>query len=352
VTGALAVVLRQRGEDDRADRHVDAHAERVRAADDLQEPALGELLHQDPVLRQHAGVVHADALLEPLADVGAVRAGEAEILDRLRHRVLLLARAEVETREVLCAVRGVLLGEAHHVHRRLPLRDELLQRLRHRDLGVRILERDRPLPGFHGGGGAAIEPGERLLEKRHVAEGGGHEQEAGAGQGEQRHLPGHAAVAVCVPVELVHDHVVHRRVLALAQGDVGQHLRRAAQDGCVAIDGGVSGREADVLGTELPAEGHPLLVHQGLDGRRVHGASVARERHEMERGGDERLSRAGRRVQDDVPALEQLEDRLLLGGVELQTLARDVIEEEAEQVGTAGVARRQEKAEGTGHEGG
>ena len=56
----VPVVLRQPGEQHRADRHVDADAEGVGAADDRQQPVLGELLHQPPVARQHPGVVHAD----------------------------------------------------------------------------------------------------------------------------------------------------------------------------------------------------------------------------------------------------------------------------------------------------
>ena len=107
----LAVELAQPREEHGADGHVDAHAQRVGAADDLEQAALGELLHQHAVLGQQAGVVHADALLEPLAHVRPVRAGEAEALDGRRHRVLLLARAEVEAGEVLRAVGGVLLRE-------------------------------------------------------------------------------------------------------------------------------------------------------------------------------------------------------------------------------------------------
>ena len=54
--------LRQAGEQHGADRHVDADAEGVGAADDLEQPGLGQLLDQPAVLRQHAGVVHADAV--------------------------------------------------------------------------------------------------------------------------------------------------------------------------------------------------------------------------------------------------------------------------------------------------
>ena len=78
----LAVELAQPREQDRADRHVDADAERVRAADHLQQARLRQLLDQHAVLREQPGVVQADAVPQPLADVGAVRAGEREAGDR------------------------------------------------------------------------------------------------------------------------------------------------------------------------------------------------------------------------------------------------------------------------------
>ena len=68
---------------------------------------------------------------------------EAEALDLLGDRVLLLARAEVEAREVLRALGRVGLREVDDVDRRLVLGHELLERLRQRDLGVGVLERHR-----------------------------------------------------------------------------------------------------------------------------------------------------------------------------------------------------------------
>src|SRR5215475_14001268 len=57
-----AVELRQGREQYRADRHVDADAERVRTADHLQLPGLRERLHEAAISRQHPGVVYADAV--------------------------------------------------------------------------------------------------------------------------------------------------------------------------------------------------------------------------------------------------------------------------------------------------
>ena len=55
-----AVVLAQLGEQHRPDRDVDPDAERVGAADDLQQSGLRQPLDQQSVLGEQSGVVHAD----------------------------------------------------------------------------------------------------------------------------------------------------------------------------------------------------------------------------------------------------------------------------------------------------
>ena len=89
--GLLAVVLGQGGEDDGADRHVDADAEGVGAADDLEQAGLGERLDEPAVLGQHAGVVDADAVPHQPGQGLAEAGGEPEVPDHLRDRVLFLA---------------------------------------------------------------------------------------------------------------------------------------------------------------------------------------------------------------------------------------------------------------------
>ena len=133
------VVLREAGEHHGADRDVDADAEGVGAADDLEQPGLGELLDEPAVLRQHAGVVHADAVphqpRQRLAEAGA----EPEAADQLRDPVALLARADVDAGERLRALQRGGLGEVHDVHRRLVGLEQLLERL--------VQRRQRPLVG-------------------------------------------------------------------------------------------------------------------------------------------------------------------------------------------------------------
>ena len=107
----------------------------------------------------------------------------------------------------------------------------------------------------------------------------------------------------------------------------------------------------DVLGAELAAERQQLLVDERLDRAGVDRALPARERVEMQRRRDQRLAGAGRRVQDDVLAVEQLEDRLFLRRVEGEAPAGGVLEEAVEQHVARRVPRRvgEKVGEGDGH---
>ena len=87
----------------------------------------------------------------------------------------------------------------------------------------------------------AVEPGQFLFEERRVAQRGGHQQEPRLRQRQQRHLPRHAALAVGVVVEFVHDDLLDVGLSPFAQGDVGQDFGGAAEDRRVAVDRGVAG---------------------------------------------------------------------------------------------------------------
>ena len=351
--GLLAVVLAEAREQHRADGHVDAHAERVGAADDLEQALLRQLLDQHAVLGQQPGVVQADAVLEPLPDLRAVGAGELEAFERAAQGVLLLARADVDAGEVLRALGGFQLGEVDDIDGGLALRHQAFERRGQRQLGVGVFQRHGPVLGGDGDGGAPVQAREFRLEEGRVAERGGHQEEARLRQRQQRHLPGHAALAVGVVVELVHDDLLHVGLRPLAQGDVGENLGGAAEDGGVAVDGGVARAQADVVRAELAAQAEPLLVDQGLDGAGVDGALALRKGLEMHRRGHQRFARAGRRVEDDVLFLEQLQDGRLLRRVEPQALALGVFEEAPQQdlVGRA-VFARQQVVEGQWHSAG
>ena len=101
---------------------------------------------------------------------------------------------------------------------------------------------------------------------------------------------GAAALAVGVVMKLIHHHVVHVGIRAVAERHVRENFRRAAEDGRVAIDRRIAGAEADVVGAELAAERHPLFIHQRLDRAGVDGAPPFRERLEVQRRGHERFA--------------------------------------------------------------
>jgi hypothetical protein len=132
-------------------------------------------------------------------------------------------------------------------------------------------------------------------------------------------------------VKLVHHHVLHIRVRALAQRDVRENLRGAAEDGRVAIHRRVTRAEANIVGTELAAEGEPLLVHQRLDRAGVNGTPPLRDGLEVQRGGHERFARAGGRVENDILLLEQLQDGRLLRRIQRELAPLDIFEEAPQQ---------------------
>ena len=215
------------------------------------------------------------------------------------------------------------LGEVHDVDRRLAGLDELLEgvvEVLHRPGEV---QRDRPLGVGDDGDVAARTPRQVVDEERDVAERGRHQQELRVRQLEQRHLPGPAAVGLGVEVELVHHDEPDVGRASLAQRDVGQDLGGAADDRGVGVDRRVAGEHPDVLGAEDLAQREELLAHQRLDRGGVEADLVLRQRGEVRAERDQRLPRPGGRGQDDVVAAEELDDRLVLVGVELEPLLLD-----------------------------
>ena len=138
-------------------------------------------------------------------------------------------------------------------------------------------------------------------------------------------------------MELVHDDVVHRGVRAVAEGDVGEDFRGAADDRGVVVDGGVAGDHADVFGAEDVAEREEFLVGERLDRDGVVGAAALAEGFELEGEGDERFPGAGGGVEDDVVAGEEFEDGFFLVVVGLGVGVCQVIEENVADVVRGGV---------------
>src|SRR6185295_14522373 len=87
---------------------------------------------------------------------------------------------------------------------------------------------------------------------------------------------------------------------------------------------------ADAIGAELFAQREELLRDERLHGRAVERPLARAQRAEVQRERHERLARSRRRREHDVAALEQLEDRLLLLGIEREPLLRDEDDEGVE----------------------
>ena len=132
------------------------------------------------------------------------------------------------------------------------------------------------------------------------------------GKGEQRHLPGPAAVGVGKVVELVHGHAAHVSALALAQCIVGKDFGRAADDGRLGVDMRIAGDHADVIAAKHLYQVEKLLADQSLDRGRVVAALALCHAHKEHAQRDKRLARSGRCSQNDVITGSQIHEGLFL----------------------------------------
>jgi hypothetical protein len=295
-----AVVLGERREEHTADGHVDAHSQGVGSADHPQQTTLRELLDEAAVLGQHAGVVHADAHPDEPGEGLAEAGGEPELADELGDGLLLLLGDHLDAGECLRAFQGSGLGEVHDVDGRLPGLEQVLHGLVHRGGLVEVVQRYRPLDAGDHGGVAVSATGQIGGYVGDVAEGRRHQDELHPRQKQQRHLPGPTAVRVGVEVELVHDDLIHRCVLAVPQGQVGEDLRGAADDRGVGVHRGVAGHHAHVLGAEDLHQGEELLAHQSLDRCGVEAALAGGEGGEVRADRHQGLAGAGGGGEDQV----------------------------------------------------
>ena len=143
---------------------------------------------------------------------------------------------------------------------------------------------------------------ERGGNRGDIAKRGAHEHKLRMGQGEQRHLPCPAAVGVGEVVELVHGDAAHIGILAFAQCVVGKDLGCAANDGRLGVDMRITGDHADVIAAEHLHQVEKFLADQGFDRSRVIAALALRHAHKEHAQRDKRLTRAGRRAQNDMIA--------------------------------------------------
>ena len=128
-------------------------------------------------------------------------------------------------------------------------------------------------------------------------------------------------------MELVHDDLAEVRILALAQCNIGENFRGAADNGRLRVDGGVAGNHAHVLGTKNIDQVKELLGHQRLNGGGVVGALTGRQARKMRGDSHRGLTRAGRGCQHHVMAGGNAQNGLVLGGVQGHTAGRNPLGE-------------------------
>ena len=73
-------------------------------------------------------------------------------------------------------------------------------------------------------------------------------------EGEERDLPSDSTRMIRVVMKFIDDDVVHGRVFSVAQREVREDFRGAADDRSGWIHGGVSGHQADILWPESLAQ--------------------------------------------------------------------------------------------------
>ena len=192
-------------------------------------------------------------------------------------------------------------------------------------------------------GGTPGAPGQVGLEPADIAERRRHQDELGLREFEERDLPCPASVWFGVEVELVHHDLAHVGPVAAAQGEVGEDLRRAADDRCVGVDARVTGHHADLRRAEHLAEREELLRHERLDRRGVERPSAARQGREVGAGRDQALAGPGRAGKDHVRARDDLDQRLFLVWIEGEALLLGPAGERVEECVGIGVGRLGER---------
>ena len=321
------VKLRQRRNQHGTNRHVNAHAQGVGTADDLEQTLLSQLLHEAAVLGQHARVVNTDTGTHQLIQRLTEARTETELSNQLGDAFLIFLRSNSHRKQRIRLLQRRFLREVHNVDRSLLGLHELLHRLLNRGGGVVEMQGNGTLGMSHQ---VTLATGQRrhlLLEAGRVAQGCAHQQELRLRKLQQRKLPRPAALRVRVEVELIHDDLAEVRILTFAQGNIGENFRGAADNRRLRVDGGVAGNHAHVLGTKNIDEVKELLGHQRLNGGGVIGALTGRQARKMRGNSHSGLTRTGRGSQHHVMAGGDAQDGLVLGGVQRHTAGRNPLGE-------------------------
>ena len=315
-----SVVFAELREQHRADRDVDANAQRVSTADDLEKAGLREPFYEESIFWQQPGVVHADACHEEPSEALAERRVEAESADQFFNPLLLFLRERVEADVALCCFGRVALREVNEVNRCSTRLQERLDRGVEQRCPVLEVERHRSLRRLDQNGLATGPLGQFVLEKPGVAKCRRHQQELTVRKFKDRQLPCPTALRVGIEMELVGDDDVDISPVPVTQCPVREDLGSTTDDRCVRVDRTVAGDHPHLFRPKLLAQLEKLLAHQRLDRCGVDAALVAAQTNEMRSDSHERLARPGRRVEDDVAPGNQLESRFFLRRVHLDAL--------------------------------
>ncbi len=310
-----AVEFGERCEHHGVDRHVNAHAQGVGAADHRQQTLLRQLLHQTTIAGEHAGVMDADARAQQALQDLAEGGGEFHSLDGLRNGGSLFLGAYSRGGERVGGVERRVLREVDDVDRCLPALTGEFHGAFQRVERVFVAERHRSRRiGDHVDVRGVVQCGELVRNGVHVAECGAHQQELGLGERKERHLPCPSAFGVAVVMEFVHGDQSHVGVAAFAQGLIGEDLGGAADDRRVRVDMAVAGDHAHLVAAEHRHQIEEFFGYQRLDRGGVVRAAAGAQGREMHAEGDQRFARAGGRVEDHVIAGQDVENGLLLMG--------------------------------------
>ena len=310
------IKLRQRRNQHGTNRHVNTHTQGVGTANHLEQTLLSQLLHEAAVLGQHTRVVNTDTGTHQLIQCLTEARTETELSNQLGNAFLIFLRSNSHRQQRIRLLQCRLLREVHNVDRSLLGLHELLHGFLNRGGGVVEVQGDGALGMSHQ---VALATGQRrhfLLEAGRVAQGRAHQQELRLRKLQQGKLPRPAALRVRVEVELVHDDLAQVRILTLAQGNIGENFRGAADNRRLRINSGVPGNHAHVLGTKNIDQVKELLRHQRLNGGGVVGTLTGRQARKMRGNSHSGLTGTGRGCQHHVMSSGNAQNSLVLGGVQ------------------------------------
>ena len=324
---AGTIKLRQRRNQHSTDGHVNAHTQGVGTANHLEQTLLSQLLHEAAVLGQHARVVNTDTGTHQLIQRLTEARTETELRNQLRDAFLIFLRSNSHRQQRIRLLQRRLLREVHNVDRSLLGLHELLHRLLNRGGGVVEMQRNGTLRMRHQ---VTLTTGQRrhlLLEASRIAQGRAHQQELRLRKLQQGKLPRPATLRVGVEMELIHNDLAEVRILTLAQGNIGENFRGAADNRRLRINGGVAGNHAHVLGTKNIDQVKELLRHQRLNGGGVVGTLTGRQARKMRGNSHSGLTGTGRGCQHHVMSGGNAQNGLVLGGVQGHAAGRNPLGE-------------------------